>query len=39
MRRCRFVYGKSYLARVDKAPIDPLELKLGSTTYQQRICL
>lgn len=30
----RFVYGKSYLARVDKVPIDPIELKLGSTTYQ-----
>jgi hypothetical protein len=25
----RFVYGKSYLARVDKVPTDPIELKLG----------
>ena len=25
----RFVYGRSYLARVDAVPIDPVELKLG----------
>ncbi|GGC16873.1 phosphatidylinositol kinase [Novosphingobium endophyticum] len=30
----RFVYGKSYLARADAVPIDPLELKLANTTYQ-----
>ena len=30
----RFVYGKSYLARDDAVPIDPLELKLGPRTYE-----
>jgi serine/threonine-protein kinase HipA len=30
----RFVYGKSYLARQDAVPIDPLELKLTKDTYQ-----
>ncbi len=30
----RFVYGKSYLARPDAVPIDPLELKLDDTTYR-----
>ena len=30
----RFVYGKSYLARPDAVPIDPLQLKLAQTTYQ-----
>lgn len=30
----RFVYGKSYLARNNNVPIDPVELKLASTTYQ-----
>jgi len=29
----RFVYGKSYLARDDAVPIDPLELKLAERTY------
>lgn len=29
----RFVYGKSYLARQNAVPIDPLELKLAETTY------
>ncbi|MCP4283844.1 MAG: type II toxin-antitoxin system HipA family toxin, partial [Gammaproteobacteria bacterium] len=28
----RFVYGKSYLGRADAVPIDPVELKLGTTT-------
>jgi hypothetical protein len=30
----RFVYGKSYLARNNAVPIDPTELKLGSTIYR-----
>jgi len=30
----RFVYGKSYLARGDAVEIDPIDLKLGDTTYQ-----
>ena len=30
----RFVYGKSYLGRSDAVPIDPVELKLGTTTYR-----
>lgn len=29
----RFVYGRSYLARDDALPVDPLELKLGTKTY------
>jgi len=29
----RFVYGRSYLKNSDAVPIDPLELKLSSTTY------
>ncbi|MCI3953565.1 MAG: phosphatidylinositol kinase, partial [Burkholderiales bacterium] len=29
----RFVYGKSYLARKNAVPIDPLNLKLASETY------
>lgn len=29
----RFVYGRSYLERPDALPIDPVELKLGKTTY------
>ena len=29
----RFVYGQSYLKNPDAVPIDPLELKLASTTY------
>jgi len=29
----RFVYGKSYLARKNAVPIDPLNLKLGPRTY------
>ena len=32
----RFVYGRNYLAREDAVPIDPIELKLGSTTYENR---
>lgn len=30
----RFVYGKSYLARPDAVPIDPVELKLDTVTYR-----
>jgi serine/threonine-protein kinase HipA len=30
----RFVYGKSYLARQDAVPIDPIELKLTSQVYE-----
>lgn len=30
----RFVYGRSYLARANALPIDPLELKLANTTYR-----
>jgi serine/threonine-protein kinase HipA len=33
----RFVYGKSYLARGNAVPIDPIELKLASTTYETRL--
>ena len=29
----RFVYGKSYLARSNAVPIDPLNLKLSNETY------
>lgn len=29
----RFVYGRSYVKNPDAVPIDPLELKLSSTTY------
>lgn len=30
----RFVYGKSYLARSDALPLDPIELKLATQTYE-----
>ena len=30
----RFVYGRSYLERAQAVPIDPVELKLGGTTYR-----
>ncbi|MFM9941771.1 MAG: type II toxin-antitoxin system HipA family toxin [Hyphomicrobiaceae bacterium] len=30
----RFVYGKSYLARKDAVPLDPVELKLSTRTYE-----
>ncbi|MEN8174672.1 MAG: HipA domain-containing protein [Pseudomonadota bacterium] len=30
----RFVYGKSYLARQDAVAIDPVELKLGRSTFR-----
>ncbi|MBP6986329.1 MAG: type II toxin-antitoxin system HipA family toxin [Alphaproteobacteria bacterium] len=30
----RFVYGKSYLARQDAVPIDPIQLKLTSQVYE-----
>ena len=30
----RFVYGRSYLERQEAVPIDPVELKLGKTTYR-----
>jgi len=33
----RFVYGKSYLARDNAVPIDPIELKLGTRTYETRL--
>jgi len=33
----RFVYGKSYLARNDAVPLDPVELKLSSRTYETRV--
>ena len=33
----RFVYGKSYLARPDKVPIDPVELKLSDRVYETRL--
>jgi serine/threonine-protein kinase HipA len=33
----RFVYGKSYLQRANAVPIDPIELKLASTTYTTRL--
>jgi len=32
--RGELVYGRSYLARADAVPIDPVELKLSPTTYQ-----
>jgi len=32
----RFVYGKSYLARADAVPLDLLELKLSTKTYETR---
>ena len=32
-----FVYGKSYLDRSDKVPIDPIELKLSERTYVTRL--
>ena len=32
----RFVYGKSYLARDGAVPLDPLELKLSTRTYETR---
>ena len=32
----RFVYGKSYLARNEAVPLDPLELKLSTRTYETR---
>lgn len=32
----RFVYGKSYLARKEAVPLDPLELKLSTRTYETR---
>ena len=31
-----FVHGKSYLARPDKVPIDPVELKLSERVYETR---
>ena len=31
----RFVYGRSYLARDNAVAIDPLELKLGGSTYRK----
>lgn len=30
----KFVYGKSYLARPDAVPLDPVELKLGTQVYE-----
>jgi serine/threonine-protein kinase HipA len=33
----RFVYGRSYLARQNAVPIDPIELKLGPKTYETRL--
>ena len=33
----RFVYGKSYLAHNNAVPIDPIELKLASITYETRL--
>ena len=30
----RFVYGKSYLARPDAVPLDPVELKLATQVYE-----
>jgi serine/threonine-protein kinase HipA len=30
----RFVYGRRYLAREDAVPIDPIELKLDTRTYE-----
>ena len=33
----KFVYGRSYLARENAVPIDPLELKLANSTYATTI--
>ena len=33
----RFVYGKSYLARDNAVPIDPIELKLATNTYETNL--
>jgi serine/threonine-protein kinase HipA len=33
----RFVYGKSYLERKNAVPIDPIELKLSTKTYETRL--
>ena len=33
----RFVYGKSYLARDNAVPIDPIELKLGTRTHETNL--
>jgi serine/threonine-protein kinase HipA len=33
-QRGELIYGRSYLARKDAVPIDPIELKLGASTYQ-----
>lgn len=33
----RFVYGKSYLSRNEAVEVDPIQLKLGDTTYQTGI--
>jgi serine/threonine-protein kinase HipA len=30
----RLVYGRSYLARADAVPVDPIELRLSTATYQ-----
>jgi hypothetical protein len=32
----RFVYGKSYLARANAVPVDPVELKLANRVYETR---
>ena len=33
----RFVYGKSYFARDNAVPIDPIELKLATNTYETNL--
>ena len=33
----RFIYGRSYLARDNAVPIDPIELKLSTKTYETNI--
>jgi len=33
----KFIYGRSYLARDNAVPIDPLELKLSTKTYETNI--
>ena len=33
----RFIYGRSYLARENAVPIDPLELKLSTKTYETNL--
>ncbi|HEX7074363.1 MAG TPA: type II toxin-antitoxin system HipA family toxin [Hyphomicrobiaceae bacterium] len=33
----RFIYGKSYLARENAVPIDPIALKLSMKTYETRL--